>query len=144
MFKFPARNISINLAAFPEAALLSICRQLRVSYQQPLSKPNTYLFCNQSVLISVKRIARVSRVTSRSNCFLAAVSSVVALVDPFSVPVPKFAKPPVALSSLTAQSTKGSYTKASRSVNRVSRPRFNDFRTCSALKRNVPWKGNWN
>lgn len=99
---------------------------------------DSYLFCIQSVFISVKRIARVSRVTSRSNCLRAAVSSVVALLVPFSVPVPKFAKPPVALSSPTAQSTKGSYTNASRRVSSVSRPRFNDLRTCSQDKRNVP------
>lgn len=99
-----------------------------------------HLFCIQSLFISVKRMANVSRVTSRSNCLRAAVRSVVALLDPFSAPVPRFAKPPVALSSPTAQSTRGSYTNASSSVSSVSRPRFNDFRTCSHDKRKVPCK----
>lgn len=47
---------------------------------------------------------------------------------------------PPTVSSLTAQSTNGSYTNASSNVSNVSRPRFNVFNTCSHAKRNVPCK----
>lgn len=44
--------------------------------------------------------------------------------------------PPAA--SSTVQSTKGSYTKASRRVSSVSRPFFKDFKTVSQVIRKVP------
>lgn len=117
-------------------------------------KWNTDLFCSQSGLSSVNCMIRVSRVTSSCICFRAVSMPKAISVAPNAVvmlwrslspiiawcrwfDVASFAPPVV--SSATAQSTNGSYTNASNSVNNVSRPFFSVFRTCSHASRNVPY-----
>lgn len=77
--------------------------ETKINKKKFKNKTQTNLFCVQSFLISVKRIANVSRVTSLSNCFLACRNSPPNASPPYA----ETANPP-APSSPTAQSTNGS------------------------------------